>query len=168
MRFILPILFAFFVAQIHAQQTLISSLVQPLTWEDTLRTNAEKFLKNSTPVFGYRFVIFGDFDGDQKPDTLVERFTDSTSTQEAPKYYYNSDTIYDYGDLVLLNMYLNPHSFIEWKKNDLILDGGQMGFHYIENCGDINRDGKDEIVLCKRRYQPIHFVSGGRNYYGRK
>ena len=164
MRFILPILFAFFVAQIHAQQTLISSLVQPLTWEDTLRTNAEKFLKNSTPIMGYRFVIFGDFDGDQKSDTLVERFTDSTSTQEAPKYYYNSDTIYDYGDLVLLNMYLKPHSFIEWKKNDLILDGGQMGFHYIENCGDINRDGKDEIVLCKRRYQPIYFVQSGRNY----
>ncbi len=148
-KLILSILFALFVVQIHAQQTVISSSLQPLTWEDTLRMKAEYFLKNSIPIMGYRFVIFGYFDGDQKTDTLVERYTDSTFSKEVPKYYDYVDTNFDYGYLVLLNKYLKPLSFIEWKKYDLKLSGGELGFHYIENCGDLNRDGKDEIVLVR-------------------
>lgn len=99
---------------------------------------------------GYRFVITGDFDGDSVNDTLVERYTDSLYIKEAPKYYVSNDTTFEYWDMTFLNQYFSRKSFIEWKDKKLKLPGGQMGFHYIENCGDINDDGKDELLLVNQ------------------
>jgi len=143
-------LLIFIFGSLNAQQNVNPVPDKPLTRKDTIRLKAEELLKNSIPVMGYRFVIFGDFDGDQKTDTLVERYTDSTFLKEAPKYYDYTDTFFDYGDLVLLSQYLERQSFIEWQKYNLKLGGGQLGFHYIENCGDLNLDGKDEILLVRQ------------------
>lgn len=99
---------------------------------------------------GYRFMITGDFNGDKVTDTLVERYTDSLYVKEVPKYYTSIDTAFEYWDMTFLNRYFDRKSFIEWKDKKLQLPGGQMGFHYIENCGDINDDGKDEILLVNQ------------------
>lgn len=121
-----------------------------LTRNDSLKIKADSLLRISKPVIGYRFKITGDFDGDQKPDILQERYTDSLYKNEAAKYYTSTDTLFEYGDVSFLNRYFNNQSFLEWKEKKLRLAGGQLGFHYIENCGDINEDGKDEIMLVKQ------------------
>jgi hypothetical protein len=120
------------------------------TQADSLKILADSLLGTTTPVMGYRFAILGDFDGDRKQDTLYERYTDSLYTREAAKYYTSIDTTFEYSDVSFLNRYFGCRSFIEWKDRQLRLPGGQMGFHYIENCGDINDDGKDEIMLVRQ------------------
>lgn len=117
---------------------------------DSLKIKADSLLRISEPIMGYRFNITGDFDGDRKTDILQERFTDSLYKDEAAKYYTSTDTLFDYNDVSLLNLYFNNRSFLEWKEKKLKLSGGHLGFHYIENCGDINDDGKDEIIVLKQ------------------
>ncbi|NVN96395.1 MAG: hypothetical protein HXX18_14060 [Bacteroidetes bacterium] len=124
--------------------------VKPLLIVDSLKLKLDTLLKNSIPILGYRFVVSGDFNGDHITDTLYERYTDSTFQNEAPKYYDNPDTNFEYFDMVFINEYLNKISFIEWRKLNIKLIGGQLGFHYIENCGDINLDGKDELLVVKQ------------------
>lgn len=59
--------------------------------DDSVRIKKmNSMLKYCSPILGYRFVIIGDFDGDKKIDTLIERFTDSTFQFEAPKYFSSS------------------------------------------------------------------------------
>ncbi len=110
----------------------------------------ENLIKTSTPILGYRFVITGDFNGDKVQDTLLERFTDSLSQKEMPKYYENPDSNFDYGNVLQMNDYLQTNSFLEWKSKNVRLSGGHLGFHYIENCGDLNLDGSDEILLVNQ------------------
>ncbi len=144
-RWVLLLFIILNIGQIIAQQK-----ENILTTNDSLKIKLENFLKNAKPILGYRFVVMGDFNGDHNTDTLYERFTDSTFQQEAPKYYDSPDTNFDYFDMIFVNEYLNNQSFIEWKKENTRLSGGQLGFHYIENCGDINLDGKDELLLVKQ------------------
>ncbi|MFP9115532.1 hypothetical protein ACLI1A_16455 [Flavobacterium sp. RHBU_3] len=128
----------------------IAQTVKPFTKADSLRIKVDSLLRISKPVMGYRFVIKGDFDGDRISDTLYERYTDSLYQNEAAKYYTSADTLFEYSDVSFINNYLNRKSFIEWKEKKLKLKGGDLGFHYIENCGDVNDDGKDEILVVKQ------------------
>lgn len=124
--------------------------VKQLTLADSLRIKADSLLRISEPVMGYRFVIKGDFDGDRVPDTLYEHYTDSLYQKEVAKYYTSTDTLFEYSDAIFLNSYQNRQSFLEWKDKELKLDGGHLGFHYMENCGDVNDDGEDEIFLVRQ------------------
>jgi len=121
-----------------------------LTGADSLKMKADSLLHISKPVMGYRFVITGDFDGDRKTDILQEHYTDSLFLNEAAKYYTSTDTTFEYSDVSFLNLYFKRRSFLEWKEKKLKLPGGHLGFHYIENCGDVNEDGKDEIMLVNQ------------------
>lgn len=121
-----------------------------LSIEDSLKMRAYYLFKNSTPVLGYRFVIFGDFDGDHVRDTLCERYTDSLFQKEAPKYYISSDTNFEYDDVISINRLFKRMSFVDWKKEKVRLEGGDLGFHYMENCGDLNLDGKDELLVVRQ------------------
>nr|WP_322625257.1 hypothetical protein [uncultured Flavobacterium sp.] len=122
----------------------------PVSDSELMRIKAESLLKISRPEMGYRFVINGDFDGDGKPETLLERFTDSLYVNEVPKYYISNDTTFQYEDVLFLNRYYNRQSFLYWKDKKLKIKGGTLGFHYIENCGDVNADGKDEILFVEQ------------------
>ncbi|MHA3786819.1 hypothetical protein ACX0HA_01310 [Flavobacterium hauense] len=121
-----------------------------LTHADSIKIKADSLLRISKPIMGYRFKITGDFDGDHKTDILQERYTDSLYKNEAAKYYTSNDTLFEYTDVSFLNFYFNNRSFLEWKEKKLKLPGGHLGFHYIENCGDINDDGKDEIIVVQQ------------------
>ncbi|KGO87950.1 hypothetical protein Q765_02430 [Flavobacterium rivuli WB 3.3-2 = DSM 21788] len=121
-----------------------------LTAADSLKIVADSLMRISKPIMGYRFKITGDFDGDHKTDVLQEHYTDSLYLKEAAKYYVSTDTMFEYSDVSFLNRYFNRQSFVEWNEKQIKLPGGQLGFHYIENCGDINDDGKDEILIVNQ------------------
>ena len=108
---------------------------------DTLKQDKE--LK---PVFGYRFIISGDFDGDGKTENLIEHFFSGIDNKETNKFYENLE----YDDLVDLTMKKNPYSFVlsDNKSIDTLQVTGiaqNFGLSYLKNEGDLNEDGTDEV-----------------------
>ena len=103
--------------------------------------------KKITPIFGYRFAIQGDFDGDGKQEKLTEHYINRDDGKESNKYYDGVDDYYDMVDLVIKK---NPESFAlsDDPKIDMlqINSGGQLfGISYLKNEGDLNGDGTDEV-----------------------
>lgn len=117
--------------------------------EEGLKFKVNYILTNSTPLFGYRFVIYGDFNGDHVQDTLVEHYTDSLFQKEEPKFYQNSNSDDEYGNSIFIKEYFNREAYIGSSFTKAKLDGGGFGFHYVENCGDLNCDGKDEVLVVE-------------------
>lgn len=98
------------------------------------------------PVFGYRFKITGDFDGDGKMEVLTEHFISGIDHQETNKFYENGD----YDTLVTLNSKKKPISFLTCnnkriKNLDIENSGSSIGLSYIKNEGDLDGDGGDEV-----------------------
>jgi hypothetical protein len=101
---------------------------------------------NLKPVFGYRFVITGDFDGDGKSEKLIEHYFSALNQQEANKFY---DGV-DYDQLVDLAYQKKPYTFVSSDNPALdtlhITDEGQnFGLSFLKNEGDLNGDGTDEV-----------------------
>jgi hypothetical protein len=115
------------------------------------KNSIEEILKtippNIKPVFGYRFVIQGDFDGDGKKEKLTEHFFSGIDNKETNKFY---DSLPEYDQLVVLTIKKDPYSFVS-SGNPLIdtlhiSSGGQLlGLSYLKNEGDLNGDGTDEV-----------------------
>ena len=97
-------------------------------------------------VFGYRFVITGDFDGDGKTEQLFEHYFSLRDNKETNKFYEGLD----YGDNVWLAMQKDIYVFLT-SDNPLIdtcriAKGGQVfGISYLKNEGDLDGDGGDEV-----------------------
>jgi len=111
--------------------------------EETLKT----IPSNIKPVFGYRFVVEGDFDGDGKQEKLVEHFISRVDNKECNKFY---DSLPDYDQLVALTVKKKPQSFALSDNKSIdtlqIASGGQLlGLSYLKNEGDLNGDGSDEV-----------------------
>jgi len=99
------------------------------------------------PVFGYRFVITGDFDGDGKKEKLIEHYYNGIENKETNKFY---DGLIDYGDLVEQASRDKTYSFVlSDNKNidtlNIASDGRSFGLSYLKNEGDLNGDGTDEV-----------------------
>jgi hypothetical protein len=102
--------------------------------------------KEPKPVFGYRFTIIGDFDGDGKKEKLIEHFYSRIDHKETNKFYENAD----YDQLVELTEKKKPYSFISCDNkriSDLPIAAKDqlLGLAYLKNEGDLNGDGTDEI-----------------------
>lgn len=124
---------------------------------DSMQIRIDSLLKKSFPVMGYRFVITGDFNGDHKQDTLVEHYMDSLRIREIPKY----DTAIDYFDSWYLAGALNKKSFLSGTAHAFEdLNGGILGFIYIENCGDITGDGMDDLFIVPHNGGASNCVQG--------
>ncbi|MFC4263981.1 hypothetical protein ACFOWM_13910, partial [Ferruginibacter yonginensis] len=111
--------------------------------QETLKT----ITKNIKPIFGYRFIISGDFDGDGKKEKLVEHYYSALDNKETNKFY---DSLSEYEQLVELTIKKKPFSFV--LSDNIIIDtlhisfGGQLlGLAYLKNEGDLNGDGTDEV-----------------------
>lgn len=109
--------------------------------------NSKKASHEIKPVFGYRFIISGDFNGDGKEDNLIEHFVSGLDNKETNKFY---DGLSDYDELVELTIKKEPVSFVSSDNNQIdtlkISSGGQLlGLSYLKNEGDLNGDGTDEI-----------------------
>lgn len=100
-----------------------------------------------TTVFGYRFIVEGDFNGDGKQEKLVEHYFDSLTGKESNKFYENIS----YDQLVEITAkYKAPECFLT--STDERIDtfwiaayGQLLGLSYLKNEGDLNGDGTDEI-----------------------
>jgi len=113
---------------------------------DTLKKNETKEVLEIVPVFGYRFSIKGDFNGDGKEEILNEHFFSLITNKETNKFYKNAN----YDELVELTIKKKPFSFLSSNDNMidtlLISENEQLlGLSFLKNEGDLNEDGTDEI-----------------------
>ncbi|PWK79273.1 hypothetical protein LX99_01730 [Mucilaginibacter oryzae] len=109
----------------------------------------EPTAQKPAPLFGYRFVISGDFDGDGKQEKLTEHFCDSTG-KEVNKFYTGD---YDYN----LKMLGSRKCYSFLKCDSILMDAPPIeplpnfGLYFLKNEGDLNGDGKDEISLVTNK-----------------
>lgn len=115
--------------------------------DNLINKKSDTVLINIKPVFGYRFVITGDFNGDGIKEKLIEHFFSSIDNKEANKFY---DSLTDYAELVDLTIKKEPFSFLV-SDNSIIdtlhisNDKQLLGLSYLKNEGDLNGNGSDEI-----------------------
>jgi len=142
--------------------------------EDTLESQ-KKVLKEENeigkPIWGYRFVLIGDFDGNNLQDTLIERYVDAKTHQETNKFFENVD-ILDYQDGVV-----GTHEFYSYMVSNLLIDTfpytSVLGVSYAETIGDIDGDGADEIGILANNadissvntYRIYTYKNGWKLYY---
>ncbi|RZJ69478.1 hypothetical protein [Flavobacterium sp.] len=101
----------------------------------------------SHEIFGYRFEIEGDFDGDGKSEKLTEHYWDTDTNKETFKF---RDDL-EYGDLIQWTDKRNTDAFVlsSNPEIDSLKIGNSLcfGLHLLKNDGDLNGDGNDEISL---------------------
>lgn len=100
-------------------------------------------VKPLVPIIGHRFSITGDFNGDGIIDTLTERYTHQG--QETNKIYEGIE----YDSLVALIALKEKQCYLEASENidSLFISGNAQlfGLVYLNNEGDLDGDGADEI-----------------------
>ena len=104
----------------------------------------DNFIVLDTPVWGYRFTIVGDFNGDGRRDTLHEHFFSRLLNQETNKYYSGNEDIYDLANIAAAKDVI---SFMACSNCgvDTFPTGLVTGPLFIKNEGDLDGDGADEI-----------------------
>ncbi|SEP02206.1 hypothetical protein SAMN05192574_11936 [Mucilaginibacter gossypiicola] len=101
-------------------------------------------VKKPVPVWGYRFVITGDFDGDGTQEKLTEHYFNGLTHQETNKFY-NVDYDYD----IKMAYERQSYSFIACDNKLIrridVAPAANFGLLYLKNEGDLNGDGGDEV-----------------------
>ena len=141
-------LIIFSVLYIHKDRVKTAKLEVQEIADSQLQTTM--IIKSDTSkmkeIFGYRFVIMGDFDGDGKTEQLIEHYFSRRDNKETNKFYEDLD--YDYN--VAFAVQKDASVFLT-SDNPLIdtlhiAKGGQLfGISYLKNEGDLDGDGGDEI-----------------------
>jgi hypothetical protein len=150
--FISTVLFSCESPKTRTRADKLPQQIDTLQRESAGKSNAvdktsESLPKNLKPVFGFRFEIIGDFDGDGKREKLKEHFYSKINNKESNKFYEN---LSDYSQLVALTIKKEPFSFVKSDNSRVdtlrIYSGGQhLGLSYLKNEGDLNGDGTDEV-----------------------
>lgn len=108
----------------------------------------KKVKKQPVPIWGYRFRITGDFNGDGKQDTLTEHFVNGITHREMNKYFDlgGNEDVYDEA------RFLEPYHVRSFassgdKKIRPLLNDSDcgFGFRYLHNEHDLDGDGADEV-----------------------
>ena len=112
----------------------------------------EKYKK----YWGYRFHITGDFNGDGKQETLTEKLISERTGQEIAKFCgLEKDTTADCYWTMMVNTYRQPVFTLHSSDphiRDFVSDGelnSTIGLIFLQNTGDLNGDGTDEIVFVE-------------------
>lgn len=101
-----------------------------------------------TPIFGHRFQLIGDYDGDGQRDTLTEHFYSFRDKKETNKYYLGIDNFWGWVDSAneknCYSFFLGNRPFF-----DTIPIHGIFGPLWLKNEGDLDGDGADEISFVE-------------------
>jgi len=103
---------------------------------------------------GYKpLMIVGDWDGTGRKDTLYECYYSRKLKREvvSPLILYRDNDSITYDDLVALTIELEPAIYIinkSYPMDTISIDAHHQlfGFYFLENKGDLNGDGKDELL----------------------
>jgi hypothetical protein len=147
----------------------------PKEGTDTIATPNEALKqedKRGKPIWGYRFVLIGDFDGDQIQDTLAEHYVDAKTRQETNKFFEEEDILaYQGGEM----MDHETFSYMLCNKPDMdtFLQTSHLGIFYAEIIGDIDGNGTDEIGVVEHHadyssvnaYHIYTYDKGWKRYY---
>ncbi len=102
------------------------------------------FPKVDTPIWGYRFRISGDFNGDGAEETFYEHYYSRRDKRETNKYYSGNEDIYD------LDRISNDKDVLSFMSCDscgvdTLPVYGVTGPLFVKNEGDLDGDGGDEV-----------------------
>lgn len=178
MRFSYVLFIALFIVACQEKNTEEETAFMeklPIEKEDTVAPSKEIAIEEDQrgkPIWGYRFVLFGDFDGDQIQDTLRECYVDAQTKQETNKFFENEDIMaYQGGEMI------DHETFSYMLSNNLKIDTfphtSHLGIFYAETIGDIDGDGADEIGIVKyhadyssmNAYHIYTYKNGWKLYY---
>lgn len=120
---------------------LIGDSIDAVNTLDSLETIDRCDTTGDHPVWGYRYQIPGDFNGDGKQETLTEYFTDRYG-HEIPKYYGEGDI--DINRCFEADCGMKNFLWNRKLKNDTLFC---YHLHFAENLGDLNGDGTDELGM---------------------
>jgi hypothetical protein len=139
---LLPLLVATSCSEINRS----SSVGQVDTTSSYIAASPDSSIKAATgrPIFGYRFVITGDFDGNGTTDTLQEHYVRQSSNEEIPKGIAG----FDYDALAERAYRENPRCYIASTgtiRDTLFVGDGTLGVAFLRNEGDLDGNGTDEI-----------------------
>lgn len=98
-------------------------------------------------IFGHRFAVAGDYDGDGKQEILREHFCSGINHEESNKFY---DGITNQNQFIGLMLEKKPYSYLtaDNKQMDTLHISKipqHLGLLFLKNEGDLNNDGTDEI-----------------------
>jgi len=100
------------------------------------------------PVWGYRFNITGDFNGDGRADTLTEHFYSRRDKRETNKFYTGLDDVFSMCDSVHAK---NVLAYVSCSDPGIAADtfyvseAYGLGVLFLQNEGDLDGDGGDEV-----------------------
>ena len=97
-----------------------------------------------TPVWGYRFTIKGDFNGDGRQDTFYEHFYSMKERRETNKFFSGDEDIYELANIAGdkdVSSYMTCNNC----GVDTLPASGCIGPLFVKNEGDLDGDGADEI-----------------------
>jgi hypothetical protein len=120
--------------------------------QDTISNILKSIPPCIKPIFGYRFKVRGDFNGDGIFETFTEHFYSERDHRETNKYYTGIDDAWVFYDsaykreCISFCLCSNPNL-------DTIPIGGVLGPIWFKNEGDLDGDGGDEISCVPSRAQ---------------
>jgi len=97
-------------------------------------------------ILGERFTVTGDFNGDKTNDTIFESYISSATQKETYKFLDAND--WDHNQALIIDnkpisrIYSNIAGIDTFV---VTMQSQQMGIERIENLGDLNGDGNDEL-----------------------
>lgn len=124
---------------------------------DTTKLDKQKInLAGIKPVFGYRFTITGDFDGNGIQEVFKEHFYSNRDHKETNKFFSGIDDVWILYDSVEKRD-CSSYLLCGNSKFDTIPVGGIFGPLWLKNEGDLDKDGKDEISYVQSLPQQSSF-----------
>jgi len=113
---------------------------------DSLSISNQTDTNSLRKEFGDRYSIVGDFNGDDKVDTIYESYISSLTNKETYKKQNNKDWENNL-DLIVKQLPVT-RLYTSIPKVDTFIvtkEVQQIGLFHFRNLGDLNEDGKDEI-----------------------
>ncbi len=123
------------------EEPIKKSVKDTITRHETSKGHEPNHEEYKTPIWGDRKMIVGDFNGDKKMDTLREHFR--INGEDAPKSYKEMKSYHEQVEYIMNN---DAHVSLEGDGlPSIVAKGTCSGIVIIENVGDLDKDGNDEI-----------------------